>query len=300
MLGNRQMKKRDISDCGGMKIKIQTKSLMMIFLLEECNNTCPHCVRFDEPMSPGYKLTFEQLKECLSDCHELQSIEWVHFSGGEPTLWRERKLDIADLLIEISKVGFDPGFTTNGINFYDYSKCKSLFEKYLDNASKTLRLYITIDTFHDNFDVQKGRAKGLDNFLEFKSNLPSKERKRLSLIVLTVISKDPKSLLPDEMVEYYESLGVEFRFLPLISMGKGKRFAHLCPDLSSDKPEDLGAYYRYRPKEIKKKEEDPHNLVLIGNDYYLHLPEWHTVARLGHLPEKVMNAYLEENEDVRD
>ena len=65
------------------------KSLMMIFLLEECNFSCNHCVREDEPMPINYKLTFEQLKLCLTDCQTLETIEWVHFSGGEPTLWTD-------------------------------------------------------------------------------------------------------------------------------------------------------------------------------------------------------------------
>jgi len=91
------------------------KTLIMIFLLEECNNDCPHCVRTDEPMLPGYKLYSEQLKICLEDCKKLESIEWVHFSGGEPTIWREGALGLVDLLIAISDAGFDPGFTTNGI-----------------------------------------------------------------------------------------------------------------------------------------------------------------------------------------
>ena len=69
-----------------MKIEIDDKSLMMIFLLEECNLECAHCIREDESMEPGYRLSFEQLQLCLSDCHGLESIRWVHFSAGEPAL----------------------------------------------------------------------------------------------------------------------------------------------------------------------------------------------------------------------
>ena len=293
------MKKRDIEDNVRTEIKIIDKSLMMIFLLEDCNFSCPHCVLEDEPMYPDYKLSFKQLKMCLSDCNKLQSVQWVHFSGGEPTLWTDGKRDLVDLLIEISKGGFEPGFTTNGSYFADYNKCYDLFQKYLNNSNKPIRLYLSIDTFHNNFNIKKGRAKSLDNVIKCKSNMPSEKAKLINIAVIVVISKDSKSLLPDEMIEHYEPFGVKFVFIPLQLKGKAKSFAHLCPDLSSDKPEDLGAYYRFRPKETPKKTTETSNMVLIDNDYYLPDP-WRKVARLGHLPDKVINAYLEENEDVKD
>ena len=274
----------------GMEIKITDKSLMMIFLLEECNFSCPHCVREDEPMYPGYRLTFEQLKMCLSDCHKLKCIQWVHFSGGEPTLWRDGKADLVKLLIEISKAGFEPGFTTNGSYFTDYQKCRNLFQKYLDSTNKPLHLYISIDTFHNNFDVKKGRAKSLDNVIKCISNMSLEKAKLINIALIVVISKDSQSLIPDEMIEHYESLGVKFNFIPLQLKGKTKSFAHLCPDLSSNKLEDLGAYYRFRSKEIRKKTDETSNLVLIGNDYYFSNP-WRKIAQLRHLSEKIIKEY---------
>ena len=261
---------------------------MMIFLLEECNFSCNHCVREEEPMLPGYKLSFEQLRLCLSDCHKLETIDWIHFSGGEPTLWIDKKLDLADLLIEISKAGFEPGFTTNGSYFNDYKKCNELLQKYFNNSNKRLRLYLSIDTFHQNFDFQKGRAKSLDNVIEYKMDLPSVKKKLFNLTVLSTISKDSKSLLPNEMIEHYESLGVTFVFLPLKAAGKAKSFLHLCPNLESDKQEELGAYYLFYQK--KKERDTISNIVLIGNDYYLPNP-WRKVGRLGHLPENIIDIY---------
>lgn len=286
------MKKKIGSDIK-MEIKDIDKSMMMIFLLEECNFSCDHCAREDEPMYPGYRLSFDQLKICLSDCQNLKTIEWVHFSGGEPTLWKEGGLYLVDLLIEISNAGYEPGFTTNGSNFIDYNKCYNFFKKYLDHAKKRLRLYISIDTFHGNYDVEKGRAKSLDNVIRFKMSMPSEKGKLLKVIVLVIVSKEAKSLLPDEMVEHYESQGVEFNFIPLEPKGKAKAISHLCPDLESDKPEDLGAYYPFYQK--KKGSEEKSNLIFIGDDYYLYdydynvefTRRWHKIAKLGYLAEKV-------------
>jgi len=298
------MKKKIGSDIK-MEIKDINKSMMMIFLLEECNFSCNHCVREDEPMYPGYKLSFDQLKMCLSDCQNLKTIEWVHFSGGEPTLWKEGELKLEDLLIEISNAGYEPGFTTNGSNFLEYNKCYNFFKKYLNHAKKRLRLYISIDTFHGNYDVEKGRAKSLDNVIRFKMSIPSEKGKLLKVNVLVIVSKEAKSLLPDEMVEHYESQGVEFNFIPLEPKGKAKAISHLCPDLKSDKPEDLGVYYPFYKK--KKDKEKKSNFILIGNDYYLYdynynvkfTQRWHKVAQLGHLAEKVK--YVEDrNQKVID
>ncbi|MFX0027953.1 MAG: radical SAM protein [Candidatus Hermodarchaeota archaeon] len=270
--------------------KIVDKSLMMVFLLEKCNFSCIHCVRVDEPMPIGYKLSFEQLKLCLSDCHTLETIEWVHFSGGEPTLWTDEKLDLADLLIEISKAGFEPGFTTNGSYFIDYIKCHELFQKYFNNANKRLRLYISIDTFHQNFNVQKGRAKSLDNVIKYKLTLPSKKRELFNIIVITTISKDPQSLLPKKMIKHYQSLGLEFLFLPLRAVGKGKSLSYLCPNLESNKQEELGAYYPFHQKKERKERFVTINLVLIDNGYYFHNP-WRKIGSLGHIPLRVIDMY---------
>ena len=273
-----------------MEIKI-TKSMMMIFLLEECNFSCPHCVREDEPMHPGYKLSFEQLQLCLSDCRRLGSVHSIQFSGGETTLWTEGNRDLTDVLVEVSRAGFSPGFTTNGSLFVDYTKCRDFFQKYVDAATTPLHAYLSIDTFHGNFDVERGRCQSLDSVLKYKSSMRSHKRDLLNITPMAVVSKDSNSLLPDEMIRHYETLGVPFGIIPLAPEGKAKSLAHLCPDLSSDKPEDLGAYYRFRPKQPQKKPTETQHMVLIGDDYYLHKPKWRIVAQLGHLPDTMLRAY---------
>ena len=268
---------------------------MMIFLLEECNFSCSHCVREDEPMEPGYKLSFGQLQSCLSDCRSLDSVRWVHFSGGEPTLWTDGNHDLVDLLLEISNAGFTPGFTTNGSSFVDYDFCHNFFEKYLDASGTPLRLYVSIDTFHNNFDVEKGRSQSLDNVVKCKTDMPPGKGELLNITVAAVISKDASSLLPDEMIRQYESLGVTFSFVPLKSKGRGKSLSNLCPDLSSDKPEDMGAYYRFRKTRGKseRNQENPDEVlcvVLIGDNYYVSSP-WRKVGTLGRLPDTIIHAY---------
>jgi uncharacterized radical SAM superfamily Fe-S cluster-containing enzyme len=136
--------------CSRTRIEVADPSLMMIFVIEECNFVCPHCVREEEPMEPGYRLTFEQLELCLEDCRALRSVSWVHFSGGETTLWSDGERDLVDLLLEIANAGFTPGFTTNGSLFESYTACWDFFRRYVDGSTTPLRLYLSVDTFHRN------------------------------------------------------------------------------------------------------------------------------------------------------
>jgi molybdenum cofactor biosynthesis enzyme MoaA len=274
-----------------MELHIADRSLMMVFLLEECNLSCAHCVREEEPMPSGYRLEHEQLTGCLADCASLESVRWVHFSGGEPTLWHEGELDLADLLLEIDRAGFAPGFTTNGVLLEDLERCRDLLGRVLPRIGRPLRLYLSIDTFHRNFDASTGRARCLDNVIVCTSSMPGAAGRMLDLNVLTVVSRDASSLLPDGMVEHYSDLGADFVFTPLKRKGLARSMAHLCPDLGSDRPEDLGAYHRYRPERLPEGDYGAvANMVLIGEDYYLPDP-WRKIASLGHLPPELALAY---------
>jgi hypothetical protein len=273
-----------------MEYDIIDRTLMMIFLLETCNLSCPHCVRDDEPMDTGYRLTSRQLLECLRDCDRLETIEWVHFSGGEPTLWREGERDLVDLLVDISNAGFEPGFTTNGVLMEDAAYCHDLLGRYFARADRPLRLYLSIDTFHRNFEPETGRAASLDNVVRFRGSMPAGQEGLLRVTALTVISRSEESLLPEGMTDHYGTLGVPFVFVPLRPKGRARALASLCPDEGSDRMEDLGAYGRFRRLGRPRDPDASANLVLIGSDYYLPDP-WRKVGRLGALPEDLVAAY---------
>jgi MoaA/NifB/PqqE/SkfB family radical SAM enzyme len=297
------------AECGRhqqMDIDVADKSLMMVFLLEACNFRCPHCVREEEPMVAGYKLTFRQLRLCLSDCRRLKSVRWIHFSGGEPTLWREGRRDLLSLLIEISSAGFIPGFTSNGSYFLDHDRCLAFLSAYVEASNTPLRLYLSIDSFHQNYDPESGRAQSLDNVLECKRQLPPDRGSLLDASVIAVVSKDPDSLLPEAMIAHYESTGVAFQFVPLRLGGRARTMHHLCPDLASADPEDLGAYLRFVQGgvggngETASGGERAVDIVLIGEDYYAFLDDdceyrerWQRVGRLGQLPDEIVRAYAE-------
>ena len=74
-----------------------------------------------------------------------------------------------------------------------------------------------------------------------------------------------------------------------------KSIRHLCPNLRSDKPEDLGAYYRFHQAKTRKKGDARLNLVLIDNAYgFNNTPR--RPFQLGNLPEDLIHAYHCSNE----
>jgi len=272
-------------------IDIRDKYYVMVFLLEECNFDCAHCVREDEPMEPGYKLSFEQHGRFLADCRDLKSVRWVEHSGGETTLWTDGKLDLTDILIAEAEAGLEPGLTSNGSLFVDPAICRDFFQTYFSSASMPLRVYLSIDVFHRNYDAQKGRCPSLDNVLSYREDMPAQQRGLLNIIPLTYVTREPSSVLPEEMRHHYRERGAPFRVLPVRPVGKARSFAHLCPELNSDSPEKLGAYYPFRPDPPRRTGSKASNLILIGNDYFLSEPEWHAIGRLGELPQAVIETY---------
>ncbi|MEN8149097.1 MAG: radical SAM protein [Planctomycetota bacterium] len=264
-----------------MDIEIRDTTMASILLLEPCNFDCPHCLRSDEPMERGYRLTFDQLERFLFDCRTLETVELVHFSGGEPTLWREGDRDLVDVLLAVADAGFTPWFTTNGSAWIDPEACRTFLRRYLAGTERDLIVTVSVDTFHDNFDRESGRADCLDGLAAAIAGLPETDVTRLEIRIAATTSTDPDSHLPEEMVEHYEGLGMAFRFGPLVAMGRAREeMADLCPE----------------PDAVDRA--TAHWLVLIGEDYYLPLVggtdaerDWPRAGSLGRLPENVVRAH---------
>lgn len=80
-----------------------------ILLTYQCNFECDHCFVWGSPRQEGV-LTIEQIYEVLRQAHEIDSMEWVYFEGGEPFLYYPvllRGVQIA------TAAGFRVGIVTN-------------------------------------------------------------------------------------------------------------------------------------------------------------------------------------------
>ena len=57
-----------------------------ILLTYQCTLQCDHCFVWGSPWQSGV-MTLEQVGEILHQAHQMESIEWIYFEGGEPFLY---------------------------------------------------------------------------------------------------------------------------------------------------------------------------------------------------------------------
>jgi MoaA/NifB/PqqE/SkfB family radical SAM enzyme len=249
--------------------------IMGVSLLHKCNFSCEHCGYIyvgdaeDHIIRPGYRLTWDQVVAAIRDCASLQNSYWnVNYTGGEPTLWKEDGRDLVDILIASAKGGVLPTYNTNGSYFDDYGRCREFFHRYLDNADTPLKTFISMDKFHNNYDMEAGRAKSLDNVAKAVETFPEKQRRLLPVHVIIIITKDPNSSLPEEMKQHYGSMGITFGDFPMLNVGKAKNLQDQLPEFSGFPPMPL------------KEGDGPPGLVLVGEDYY---SGNNKIGKLGHM-----------------
>jgi MoaA/NifB/PqqE/SkfB family radical SAM enzyme len=237
--------------------------IMGVSLLHRCNYNCEHCGYIyigdaeDHIIRPGYRLTWDQVMEAISDCTSLVHSYWnMNYTGGEPTLWNENGRDLADILIATAKAGVLPTYNTNGSYFEDYGRSYEFFHKYLDNTDTPLKTFISMDQFHKNYDEATGRAKSLDTLLKVLETFPEVKRKLLPIHLVIIVTKDPDSSLPDEMKQHYGSMGITFGDFPMLNIGKAKNLRDRLPEFPGFK---FG---------LPKVMDGPQVLTLVGDDYY--------------------------------
>ena len=261
---------------------------MQIALLHKCNFSCEHCGYIylgdidEHPIGPGYKLTFEQVQECIADCLSVKDDRgWtILITGGEPTLWEDGDKDYVDLLLECAKAGIPPSFNTNGSYWDDWDQCKAFFDRYFDNTDVRVGTLMSVDNFHRNYDKKTGRCQALDNAIRYKKSMPPERQNDFWLNAVAIVTKDPDSHLPKEMLDYYREMGAPIGEFPLLPIGKAKKInSDLLPD-----PPDLN---RLSPP---ASEGDPGGVVLIGTDYYTANRETgEKIGNLGHLKDLFPN-----------
>ncbi len=108
-------------------------------------------------------------------------------------------------------------------------------------------------------------------------SISSKELECLKITVASMRSRDGKPLLPDSMIEHYESLGLEFNFGSVLPCGKAKSKKELLPEASKPRTPSRG------------------HIILVGNDYYFAVGgNYPKFAELGQIEEGVITRKYEE------
>ena len=137
-----------------------------------------------------------------------------------------------------------------------------------------LMTYLSVDKFHDNYDRERGRADSLDNIKKVLDEMPADKRAMHRVHVITIVSKDPNSFLPEEMKEYYGESGITFGDFPMQPIGRAKELMDEMPDSEE--------FFKTAPPPPKKGDGAFRAGTLIGEYYSI---DNANVAILGHLKE---------------
>jgi len=81
-----------------------------LLLTYQCNLECDHCFAWGSPWQSG-TITLEKIRAILQQAHELGTVEWFYFEGGEPFLFYPIMVWGVE---EAAKLGFKVGIVTNG------------------------------------------------------------------------------------------------------------------------------------------------------------------------------------------
>lgn len=114
-----------------------------ILLTYQCTLECDHCFVWGSPRQKGV-LTIEQIHEVLRQAHEIDSMEWVFFEGGEPFLYYPvllRGVQIA------TAAGFHVGIVSNA---YWATTCNDALAWLKPFANLVEELTISSDLYHYN------------------------------------------------------------------------------------------------------------------------------------------------------
>ena len=213
------------------------RTILGVTLLHKCNFNCSHCGYLyasdsdDHPIKPGYRLTWDQIQTLLTDCNSVENQKFSFvINGGEPTLWEEGERKFIDVVLATAEAGVAPSYNTNGSYFVDYDQTHEFFHRYAEEGKLPLMTAVSMDKFHDNYDRERGRAVSLDNIVKVLDDMPPEKRAMHRVMVITIVSKDPDSYLPEEMKEHYGTSGITFGNFPLQPIGKARDLMDEMPD----------------------------------------------------------------------
>jgi MoaA/NifB/PqqE/SkfB family radical SAM enzyme len=123
-----------------------------LLLTYQCNFRCDHCFVWGGPEQSG-TMTVELIGEILRQAHDLGSVEWIYFEGGEPFLYYaalQRGVRMADT------AGFKVGIVSNAYwatGMDDALACLQPFAGLVQDLS------ISADAYHwNNTDDRKIRT----------------------------------------------------------------------------------------------------------------------------------------------
>ena len=119
-----------------------------ILLTYNCNYECDHCFLYCSPESEG-TFTLTQIRNLIEDAKKIDTIDTIHFEGGEPFLFYP-------LLVESIKIakkaGFKVGIGSNGYWATSQENAQLYIDSIIDLDVEELT--VSNDIYHYGDDVQ--------------------------------------------------------------------------------------------------------------------------------------------------
>jgi MoaA/NifB/PqqE/SkfB family radical SAM enzyme len=133
----------------------EQQAVKLIFELTNlCNFSCTHCIR-EEPVHGSF-LPFEVVEKVLAETQPYHNVNYVAFTGGEPTLHP----DFAKIVQLVTTYGYRFGFVTNGWLFRQ--RTFPQIQPYLNHlAHVTFSLDGSTEETHDALRRRRGSFRRL-------------------------------------------------------------------------------------------------------------------------------------------
>lgn len=217
-------------------------------LTDACNKRCRVCLRV--PGEKVHHLDRETFNRYLDDITRVSAVYPIGFqfvTGGEPTIWKDDGIDVADILAALSEKDRIRSITmpTNGKRLEN----RDFAEKFLNRLSSTLKKHViiglSIAEYQEN--LIDGRCTALDNLIEHTGK---SDNKIVPIALVTLFKKDDTDkILKKHYPDVYQ------RVTPLAPLGAGENELDECPSLSlggNDKS-GLGAFYPYFKNDVTRR-----------------------------------------------
>ena len=126
------------------------------FLLTyQCNLECDHCFVWSSPWQTG-TMTPQNIRDILEQAHDLGTVEWIYFEGGEPFLYY---VTLVNGVRTAAEMGFKVGIVSNS---YWATDIETALEYLQPLAGLVQDLSVSSDSYHWdellNQRVQNARA----------------------------------------------------------------------------------------------------------------------------------------------
>ncbi len=289
-------------------------------LTDACNKRCRVCLRV--PGEKVHHMTRTIFERYLEDIHRVAvrfDIGFQFVTGGEPTVWKDEGLDVADVISALSKTGKIRSITmpTNGKRLEKKEFADQLFTRISHGVDQTVIVGLSVAEYQEN--LIDGRCLPLGHLTD-QARKPGNTIMPIALVTL-LKNDDTDLILKQNYPDVFQ------RVTPLAPMGAGENEMAECPSLSlgSADKSNLGSFLPYFRRDVTSRlkihdeafDDIPNRHIMNTLSFSAHCGRspfvdkaWHyclpfrdnpdfDLAPVGGMTEKTLDEFLETREFLR-